>query len=327
VSNEFEISSEDKGELLDNFAALAEKLISCEREGVEGHKDEILRLLHNLKGTMQMIGFDQLGEFIHLLESKFPLINKGNLSECIDMYLISVNSLEQHFIDEMDCYDDHLYKQIEKMGQLKEQRPVETVIRDIIDSPKMEERIYEKIDSTFIPEDVGVVFVLDDDKEILKSVKESFSNLNMVVMTFSNFETFLSTMSDIKPDLIMIDYHLGDIKGVDVYNAHIKRREIPTIFMTSDIRRQTFEDILKGKNVFFLEKPLRYFEVISSVVSALEQGKMRGMIDRMIDLERTILSHFPEIKGALEEKEDFKSIYEIREAYRMLMKYRKLLMK
>lgn len=327
MSSEIDISSEDKGELLDNFGSLAEQLISCERDGLEKHKDEILRLLHNLKGTMQMIGFDQIGEFIHLLESKFPSISKGNISEGIDLYLISVNSLEQHFIDEMDCYDDHLYKQIEKLGEAKEVRNVESVISDIVEIPEIEERIYEKIDSSFIPEDVGVVFVLDDDKEILKSIKESFSNLNMVVMTFSNFETFLSTMSDIKPDLVMIDYHLGDIKGVDVYNAHIKRREIPTIFMTSDIRKQTFEDILKGKNVFFLEKPLRYFEVISSVVSALEQGKMRAMIDRMIDLERTILSHFPEIKGALEEKEDFKSIFEIREAYRMLMKYRKLLMK
>lgn len=324
---DLEITGEDRGEILDTFGALAELLISSETLGLDAHKEEVLRLLHNLKGTMQMIGYDQLGEFIHLLESKIPVINKSNLKDCIDLYLISINSIEQHFIDEMDCYDDHLYKQIEGLGSLKEPKNIDSVISDIVDIPKFEERIYEKIDSSFIPEDVGVVFVLDDDKEILDSIKESFSNLNMVVMTFTNFETFLATMSDIKPDLILLDYHLGDIKGVDVYNAHIKKKEIPTVFMTSDIRRETFEDILKGKNVFFLEKPLRYFEVISSVVSALELGKMRGMIDRMIDLERTILSHFPEIKGALEEKEDFKSIFEIREAYRMLMQYRKLLMK
>ncbi len=330
MSNQIEISSEDKGEILDIFSRLAELLITLERTCENSDSKEIMRLLHNLKGTMQMIGFDQLGEFVHHLETKFLAFDLAHIQEYVDIYLISINSIEQHFIDEMDCYDDHLLKQVESLGREVKRKDVRAIVSDIVDGDiafKESTANYEKVDSSIIPEDVGVVFVLDDERDILKSIKESFSNLNMVVMTFSSPDRFVSTLSDIKPDLIMMDYHLESVKGVEVYNQHVRKKNIPTIFMTSDISKDTFESILLDKNIFFLEKPLRYFEMISSVISALEQGKMRRMIDSMIDLERTILSHFPQIKESLEEKSDFKSIFEIREAYRMLMKYRRMIVK
>ncbi len=328
MSNLIEISSEDKGEILDTFSRLAELLISLERTCENSNSKEIMRLLHNLKGTMQMIGFDQLGEFVHHLETKFLAFEIDYIQEYVDVYLISINSIEQHFLDEMDCYDDHLLKQIESLGKEVKRKDVRAIVSDIVDGDtSFKDTTYEKVDSSIIPEDVGVVFVLDDERDILKSIKESFSNLNMVVMTFSSPDRFVSTLADIKPDLIMMDYHLESVKGVDVYNQHVRKKNIPTIFMTSDISKDTFESILLDKNIFFLEKPLRYFEMISSVISALEQGKMRRMIDSMIDLERTILSHFPQIKESLEEKSDFKSIFEIREAYRMLMKYRRMIVK
>lgn len=328
----FEISTEDKSEIIDTFNTLAEALINSEREGGEKYHDIIMRHLHNLKGTMQMIGYNQMGEFIHLLETKFEECVGAIHHSLIDQYLIAINSLEQHFIDEMDCYDDHLYQSIERIGREGVKRTsLKTLISDIADEvhKESEESLisYEKINSSIISEDVGVVFVLDDEEEILKSIKEAFSNLNMLVITFSNYESLKSNLNDIKPDLVMIDYHLNGYKGVDIYNLYLKHKEIPTIFMTSDLSKSTFEDIIVGKSVFFLEKPLRYYEMISSVISALEQGKMKRMLEKMIDLERTILSHFPEIKESLEEKEDFKSIFEIREAYRMLMKYRKVLIK
>jgi len=327
--NKIEISGEEKGEILDSFSRLAELLINSEREGIDGHEVEAMRILHNLKGTMQMIGYDELGEFIHLLESKFSEIDTNNLNLYVDNYLIAINSIEQHFIDEMDCYDDHLFKTISELGQTKYVVEVNSLVSDICEGVKIEEEevLYGQIDNAILPEELGVVFVLDDEEDILKGIKQSFSNLNIVVMCFSNHELMISTMIDIRPDLILIDFHLNGLKGVDVYTRSIKSKEIPTIFMTSDLSTDTFENILKNKNVFFLEKPLRYFEVISSVVSALEQSKMRDMMEKMIDLERSILSHFPEIKESLEAKADFKSIYEIREAYRLLMKYRKILMR
>jgi len=99
------------------------------------------------------------------------------------------------------------------------------------------------------------VFILEDqktDQELVKRQVLKF-NSNATFTISNNQESFLEKIEWLKPDLILADYNLPDMSGLDaLLYAKEKLPEIPFIFVTASLGNQEYvaETILKGADVY-----------------------------------------------------------------------------
>ena len=126
---------DDAGELI---AKLESELINFEHDqDKETAIQELFRVMHTLKGTSSMFGFERISQFTHLLEDIYDLIRKNELAintEIIDLTFQSVDQLklllntrEQLTADQ----EDHFAKLMtlamayssKELGELMEFRP------------------------------------------------------------------------------------------------------------------------------------------------------------------------------------------------------------
>ena len=69
---------DETGEQLDG---LVEKLLALEQDAADTlHLNEAFRLIHTIKGSSALMGFDSVTELTHLLENHFERIRSGRRS-------------------------------------------------------------------------------------------------------------------------------------------------------------------------------------------------------------------------------------------------------
>lgn len=60
------------------------------------------------------------------------------------------------------------------------------------------------------------VFLIDDDKFVLRATEKKFRNYDVEVKTFSNPTDGLQAIVDEKPDICFIDYNMPELSGHDL---------------------------------------------------------------------------------------------------------------
>jgi FixJ family two-component response regulator len=115
----------------------------------------------------------------------------------------------------------------------------------------------------------NIIAVIDDDPEMRASLETLLSTYGYDVETFDSAETFLARASTCRAFCLIVDFHLGDITGVEL--AHQLAAEgfkFPIIFMTghrdASIERQAFA----VGGVAFLYKPFPARTLIGAIKKA-----------------------------------------------------------
>lgn len=119
------------------------------------------------------------------------------------------------------------------------------------------------------------ILIIDDDKDLLKSLKAILEGDNYKVSTAHDAKTGLNMFNEHKPDLLLLDVMMdSDLEGQRLAHSlksDPENRDLPILIITGMTEtlgvniRDAFEDIEQLPNVHMLDKPFKSDELLTSV--------------------------------------------------------------
>jgi FixJ family two-component response regulator len=121
-----------------------------------------------------------------------------------------------------------------------------------------------------------LVFIIDDDATIRKTLSSLFRSVNLGVEVFSSAHQFLQSK---RPDVVsclVLDIRLPGISGLD-FQVELAEADIriPIIFMTGHGDIPMSVKAMKAGALDFLAKPFRDQDMLDAVAKALDRDRKR----------------------------------------------------
>lgn len=123
------------------------------------------------------------------------------------------------------------------------------------------------------------VIVIDDNHDILFTVKEICEFCDYTVFTADKGEVGYKLALVEKPDLIIIDYHMPGWDGLlTVKKIHQSMPEIAILVLTVDENQETAEEFLKAGATDFAVKPIKAPDLIARMKINLQLKDMQSQL-------------------------------------------------
>jgi len=124
----------------------------------------------------------------------------------------------------------------------------------------------------FASKKAGTILYIEDNPSNLDLVEQILLNQRpeITLVSIMNGLQALSTAIEYKPDLILLDLDLPDIKGLDVIRmlkSNSKTMHVPVVVISADATSQQFETLLEAGAKNYLTKPLdviNFLEVVDT---------------------------------------------------------------
>jgi two-component system phosphate regulon response regulator PhoB len=119
------------------------------------------------------------------------------------------------------------------------------------------------------------IFIVEDEPSIVALVKYNLEKENFKVLVCANGEEALKEIKLAEPDLILLDWMLPDLSGIEICKAlrkDPKFKNLPIIMLTA---KNQEEDKVLGLNTGaddYLAKPFSYSELIARVKALLRRS-------------------------------------------------------
>lgn len=110
------------------------------------------------------------------------------------------------------------------------------------------------------------ILSIDDDNEILYALQAIFDSQGWKSVIASDVENGLKAFWQFKPDIILMDYHLPRINGIE--GVHILRQfsnTVPIIVFTIDENQEVADRFLEEGASDFALKPIKALDLISRI--------------------------------------------------------------
>ena len=107
------------------------------------------------------------------------------------------------------------------------------------------------------------ILIVEDDKMLCK-IFEMFirDTKHELIGFFKNGQDAIKKCKEIKPDVIIMDIHIeGEINGIETSKIIYEEFNIPIIYLTSDIERETIKSAINLSTYGFLVKPTNRIEL------------------------------------------------------------------
>ena len=192
---------------------------------------DMIALLTNLGYDKDIINFDSLLDAYDRGHSRLTARYAKKIMEDFDMLLSRVSEA---------C--------LSELPESIHADPETVTLKEWISAPRKEEF-----------NDKPVIFAIDDSPVILRSVSSLLSGEYKVYM-LANSTMLEKTLSQIKPDLFLLDYRMPDINGFELvpiirrYSAH---KDTPIIFLTSEGTVDNLSVAIKLGACDFIVKPVQ----------------------------------------------------------------------
>jgi FixJ family two-component response regulator len=147
----------------------------------------------------------------------------------------------------------------------------------------------------------SMVFVIDDDEAVRKSVKRLLASADYASEVFASANDFLARPAYAGPCCIIVDVRMPGMNGIEFQDALIKRRrEEQLIFITGHGDIPMCAQAMKAGAVDFLPKPAKSRELLKCVEGALarsarvkqtagEKAEARRMLDSLTPREFEVM--------------------------------------
>ena len=113
------------------------------------------------------------------------------------------------------------------------------------------------------------ILVIEDEVSVLRFVKHSLEASGYAVVEALNGKDGLVRATEIKPDLIILDYGLPDISGLDILKKVREWSEVPIIFLTARDNENDKVEVLDHGADDYLTKPFGVPELMARIRVAL----------------------------------------------------------
>src|SRR5215470_17739823 len=119
----------------------------------------------------------------------------------------------------------------------------------------------------------AMVFVIDDDQSVRKSLKRLLDAAHYKTEVFESASEFLSRSAYQGPSCVVVDVKMPGLNGIDFQKALIEAsREEQLVFVTGHGDIPMCADAMKAGAVDFLPKPVDRKELLESVERALSRS-------------------------------------------------------
>ncbi|ABJ76015.1 sigma-54-dependent transcriptional regulator [Leptospira borgpetersenii] len=138
------------------------------------------------------------------------------------------------------------------------------------------------------------IFIVDDEPEIRKSLREILEDENFEVETFSTGKTLLKQLKNERPSLILLDVWLGKEDGIVVLDECKKLYPtLPVLMISGHGTIEIAVSATKKGAVDFLEKPLSIEKVLQAIENVIKPEEKYSSIKLEYD---EILGNSPAIQ-------------------------------
>jgi len=118
-----------------------------------------------------------------------------------------------------------------------------------------------------------IVFVVDDDLSVRKSLESLFRSAGLKVRLFASAQAFLSHPSVRAPSCLVLDVSLPDLNGLDLQQRIAQERvHMPIVFITGHGDIPMSVKAMKAGAVEFLAKPFDGDTLLEAVRYAIERS-------------------------------------------------------
>ena len=119
----------------------------------------------------------------------------------------------------------------------------------------------------------AIVFVIDDDEAVRKSVKRLLASADYDYEVFKSANDFLARPVHNGPSCVIVDVRMPGLTGIEFQDALIKRRrEEQLIFITGHGDVPMCAQAMKAGAVDFLTKPFKPRELLNCIERALARS-------------------------------------------------------
>ena len=127
----------------------------------------------------------------------------------------------------------------------------------------------------FLEELMALILVVDDDQKLLKMVRRTLMYEGFEVVTATNGQEALAKMQAETPDLLVLDWMMPELDGLDLlYHLRAARDEVPVLMLTA---RDAVEDRVEGLDRGaddYLVKPFAPSELLARLRALLRRSNI-----------------------------------------------------
>ena len=147
-----------------------------------------------------------------------------------------------------------------------------------------------------------IVFVVDDDPSVRRSIERLIQSIGLEVQTFQSAREFLQRARPEGPACLVLDVRLPGLSGLDLQRELTNRGiQLPIIFITAHGDIPMTVRAMKGGAVEFLTKPFRTRHLLGAIRAAIERDRdtlkqrsevaqLRNRYDLLTPREREVLA-------------------------------------
>ncbi|MBL8149061.1 MAG: protein kinase [Blastocatellia bacterium] len=133
------------------------------------------------------------------------------------------------------------------------------------------------------------ILIVDDDKLILEMLSIAFKKLDCDVITAENGQEGLQKVIDLKPSIIISDWHMPELDGLGMF-LQVKRsphtKHIPFVFLTTTDDPEVRAALLEIGVEDYWTKPFNIREVAVRAKKLLERVDMMAQLNKELNKER-----------------------------------------
>ena len=146
-----------------------------------------------------------------------------------------------------------------------------------------------------------MVFVIDDDESVRKSLKRLLDAAHYQTEVFKSASDFLSRLAYAGPSCVVVDVRMPGLNGIDFQKALIEQgREEQLVFITAHGDIPMCARAMKAGAIDFLPKPFKPNQLLESVQRALtrsseqlfraaERNDARALLQRLTPREYQVM--------------------------------------
>ena len=128
------------------------------------------------------------------------------------------------------------------------------------------------------------VFLVEDEQSIITLVEYNLKKEGFKVAFSSNGEEALKEIKSYEPDIVLLDWMLPDLSGIDVCKSlkkDTKFRDIPIIMLTAKGEEEDKVSALNAGADDYITKPFGHAELIARINALLRRSKPRVAEDKV----------------------------------------------
>ena len=117
------------------------------------------------------------------------------------------------------------------------------------------------------------IAIVEDDPSQLELLCHWLRSAGHEPFTFEDPNAFLKIMVQTQFEMVILDWNLGEVTGVDVLSRLRQTSKVPVLFCTSRAEQEDVVKALHGGADDYLIKPLRHLELLARIESLTRRAR------------------------------------------------------